>query len=149
MYKQLKNQLDDKSIIEEEIKGISNRITYKLQKQLGLKATNYSDAKLEIVAMGKNDKFINAFASVEKLDKELNELKGEKKIIEESINKISKSIDGMDDTEKKVFKCRYILGLSRRATAERLSFSEDRIKQISREITKKMQDYPFITPPLC
>lgn len=138
MYKELKTELEDKKINEKLIKGKEERIAFKLQKQLGLKASNISDAKMETVGITKNDKFILAFASVEKLEAEVNVLKQENRIIEKTIDKIAKEIDSMGDNEKKVFKCRYILGLSRRATAERLSFSEDRIKQISREISKKM-----------
>ena len=40
--------------------------------------------------------------------------------------------------ELNVFKCRYMLGLSNRETAERLGYTIDRIKQINREISKKM-----------
>lgn len=138
MYKELKTELDDKKINDQLIRGKEERITFKLQKQLGLKASNITEAKMEIVGITKNDKFILAFAAIEKLSNEVDKLKEENKIIEKTINKIAKGIDNMDDTEKKVFKCRYILGLSRRATAERLSFSEDRIKQISRNITKKI-----------
>lgn len=138
MYKELKTELDDKKINDILIKSKTERISFKLQKQLGLKSSNYSDAKLEIVAMSKNDKFINAFASVEELDKEVEILKDENKIIDNTINVISREIDKMKDNEKSVFKCRYILGLSVNETAERLGYGEDRIKQISREISKKM-----------
>lgn len=138
MYKELKTELENKRINEQLIKGKEERIAFKLQNQLGLKSSNISDAKIETVGITKNDKFVLAFASVEKLEAEVHALKQENRIIEKTIDKIAREIDSMDDNEKKVFKCRYILGLSRRATAERLSFSEDRIKQISREISKKM-----------
>lgn len=138
MYKELKTELDDKKINDILIKGKSDRIKYKLQKQLGLKSANYSEAKLEVVGMSKNDKFINAFASVEKLDKEVEVLKGENKIIDNTIDDVSREIDKMKDNEKSVFKCRYILGLTQEKTAEKLSYSLIRVKQLDKEISKKI-----------
>ena len=44
----------------------------------------------------------------------------------------------MNNLELNVFKCRYMLGLSNRQTAERLGYGIDRIKQINREIAKKL-----------
>ena len=138
MYKELKTEIDDKKINDILITGKAERIRHKLQKQLGLKAANYSEAKLETIGMSKNDKFINAFASVEKLNNELEVLKGENKIIDNTINNVSKEIDKMKDNEKSVFKCRYILGLTQERTAERLNYSLIRVKQLDKEISKKM-----------
>ncbi len=137
MYKQLKRQLDDKKIIEKNIRELEERIKIIIQKQLGLKGTSYSDIKLEIVG-NTDDKFAQTFAKVESLDKERESLIEERKIIIDFIDDIYKSITNMNNIELNVFKCRYILGLSRKKTAERLGYTEDRIKQITRKINKKM-----------
>ena len=137
MYKQLKRQLDDKKIIEKNIKELDDRIAFIIQKRLGLKGTSYSDIKLEIVG-NTDDKFAQTFAKVESLDKERESLIEERKIIIDFIDDIYKSITNMNNIELNVFKCRYILGLSRKKTAERLGYTEDRIKQITRKINKKM-----------
>ena len=52
--------------------------------------------------------------------------------------KLSNNGESAANVELNVFKCRYILGLSNRETAERLGYTIDRIKQINREISKKM-----------
>lgn len=137
MYKQLKRQMDDKNIIDKNIRELEDRIKFKIQKQLGLHGTCFED--LKIVSVGKqDDKFLKVFAQVEKLDKDLQELKEEQKIIKEFINDVYKSITNMNNQELKVFKCRYMLGLSNRDTAERLGYSIDRVKQINRIIKQKM-----------
>ena len=137
MYKKLKKQLDDKKILERNIRELEDRITFIIQKQLGLKGTSYSDIKLEIIGT-KDDKFLNTFAKVENLEKDRLNLIEERNIISNFIDDVYKSITNMNNTELNVFKCRYILGLSNRQTAERLGYTIDRIKQINREILKKM-----------
>ena len=139
MYKQLKRQIDDKTIIDKNIRELEDRIRYKIQKQLGLKGTCFEDIK--ILSVGKqDDKFTRTFSQIEKLDKDRQELVGEKIIIVDFIDDVYKSITNMSNTELNVFKCKYILGLTNRETAERLGFSIQRIKQINTEIIKKMQD---------
>ena len=137
MYKQLKKQLDERDNINKIIKSLDERIALIIHKRLGLRGTSYSDIKLEIIG-NTDDKFAQTFAKVEKLDKERAVLIEERKIIAKLINDVSKNISNGNDIEQKVFKCRYILGLSRKKTAERLGYTEDRIKQITREIKKKM-----------
>lgn len=137
MYKQLKKQLDDKKIIERNIRELEDRISFIIQKRLGLKGTSYSDIKLEF-AGNTDDKFIQTFAKVENLEKDRLNLIEERNIIVNFIDDVYKSITNMNNTELNVFKCRYILGLSNRQTAERLGYTIDRIKQINREILKKM-----------
>lgn len=144
MYKQLKSQIDDKNIINMTIKELDERIKLILQSQLGLKATSFTEAKIE--CGGKKDKFAKAFSKVEKLDKELNILYQEKEIIDKFLKEVEKAISDMNDLEKDTFRCRYMLGLTRIETAKRLGYSVDRIKQINKNISSKMKDYPFITP---
>lgn len=137
MYRQLKKQLDDKEIIDKNIKALDDRIKNIIHKQLGLKGTSYSDIKVERV-LNTNDKYASIFAKVENLDKEKEVLIEERKIITDFINDVYKSINNMNNIELKVFKYRFMIGLSRKQTAERLGYTEDRIKQITRKIKSKM-----------
>ena len=95
MYKELKQELEDKKILEEEIK------------------------------------------SLEELDKRREVIQEELDIINKHLDTIDKRLSEMKDKEKKVFRCRYIWGLSVRETAERLHFSQDYVKEISSKINKK------------
>lgn len=135
MYKQLKTQLEDKRILEEQIRGLEDRIRFKIQRQLGLHATSYAELKIECPTF--EDKFAKVFAKIENLDKDLQDLKGEHKIIEDSLSKVDNILGQLDEKEKKVFRCRYIWGLSVKETAERLNYSIDHIKDISRKINQK------------
>jgi len=137
MYKQLKKQIDEKEIIDLNIKELTERIEFIIHKRLGLKGSSYSDIKIEMIGVT-DDKYLQAFAKVENLDKDRELLIEEKKIIDDFINDVYKSINNMNNLELNVFKCRYMLGLSNRQTAERLGYGIDRIKQINREIAKKI-----------
>lgn len=135
MYKQIKTQLEDKRLLEELIRGLEDRIKFKIQKQLGLSATSYAELKIECPTV--EDKFIRVFGKIEELDKDLQKSKEELSIIEKCIGNIDKQMSTMDNVEKKIFRNRYILGLSVRQTAEKLHYSTDRIKQITRKIFQK------------
>ena len=139
MYKQLKKQLDEKRIIDRTIEELTDRIEFIIHKKLGLKGSSYSDIKIEMIGVT-DDKYLQAFAKVENLDKDREQLIEEKKIIDDFINDVYKSINNMNNLELNVFKCRYMLGLSNKDTAERLSFSIQRIKQINKEIIQKLKD---------
>lgn len=135
MYKQLKTDLEDKRILEEEILGKKERIKYIIQKELGVHATTYSELKVQCPVI--DTKNARVFGKLEKLDKELHTIEGEYNIIDKSLENIDEIISTMDSIEKQVFRCRYILGLSRKATAERLNYSPDRIKQITKKILQR------------
>lgn len=135
MYKELKTDLEDKRILEELISSKKERIKYIIQKELGIHATTYSELKVQCPII--DDKNARIFGKVEKMDKELHVLEGEYNIIEKSLENTDKIMSTMDSIEKKVFRNRYILGLSVRMTAEKLNYSMDRIKQITRKILKK------------
>ncbi len=144
MYKQLKNQIDDKEIITKNIRELEDRIKFKIQKQLGLHGTSFSDIKIEAIGK-KDDKFLRTFSQIENLDKDRLTLIEERDIIDKFLNDIYKSISKMGDLELNVFKSRYILGLTQQETATRLNYTIDRIKQIDRNIKEKLKDYTFIT----
>ena len=135
MYKRLKKDLEDKRILEEEIQGLKDQIKYKIQKQLGLHATTYKELKIECPTV--DDKFVRVFSQIEKLDNDLHNLEGELELINKRLDNIDEQMKSMDSIEKKIFRNRYVLGLSVRQTAERMNYSADRIKQISRKIMQK------------
>lgn len=135
MYKELKTELEDKIILEELISSKKERIKYIIQRELGIHATTYSELKIQCPVI--DDKNARVFGKVEKLDKELQELKEELSIIEKNLENIDKILAELNDTEKKVFRCRYIWGMSVKQTADRLNYSEQHIKRITKEILKK------------
>lgn len=135
MYKSLKNDIEDKKILEELIKTKEERIKYKIQQELGLHATTYSELKVECFSV--DDRFSRVFAQIERIDNERIVLQGELSIIENEIQKVDELLSTMDDISKSVFRCRYIWGLSVSKTAERLHYGKDRIKQIAREMFQK------------
>lgn len=135
MYKQLKKQLSDKRILEEMIRGYEDRIKFKIQKQLGLHATTYAELKIECPTV--EDKFARVFSNIEKLDNERIELVEELSIINKLLENVDEQMKKLNDIENKVFRNRYILGLSVKQTAEKLNYSTDRVKQISRKIMQK------------
>lgn len=133
MYKDLKKMLEDKKILEEEIRGFEERIKYKIQKELGLHSTTFKELKIEALNII-DDRFARVFAKVEELDKSRELRQGELDIINNILNSIDELISKMSDTEKKVFRCRYYWGMSVKDTAERLGYNPDYIKQITRKI---------------
>ncbi len=135
MYKRLKKDLEDKRLLEEEIQGLKDQIKYKIQKQLGLHATTYKELKIECPII--EDKFARVFSQIEKLDNDLQNLEGELNIINIRLDNIDEQMKIMDSIEKQVFRNRYILGLSVSQTAERLNYSEQHIKRITKELFQK------------
>ena len=86
MYKHIKEDLEDKKILEEEIQGLKERIKYKIQNELGLHATTFSELKVECPKI--EDKFLRTFTKIEKLDKKREVLQGELSIIERTIENV-------------------------------------------------------------
>lgn len=135
MYKELKTDLEDKRILEELISSKKERIKYIIQKELGVHATTYSELKIQCPTV--DDKNARTFSKVEKLDNEVKVLEGEYELIDKSLENTDKIMATMDSTEKKIFRNRYILGLSVKNTAEKMNYSPDRIKQITRKMFQK------------
>ena len=78
MYRQLKKQIYDKSVIDKNIRELEDRIRFKIQKQLGLHGTTFADIKIESLG-NKDDKFLKTFSQVEHLDNDRLELVEERK----------------------------------------------------------------------
>ena len=128
MYKELYKELEDKKILEEELKSLEERIKLKIQRELGLHSTTFNELKVKFN--------FRVFAKIESLDKRKNLIQEELKIIEEHLNIIDRRLGEMKDIEKKVFRCRYIWGLSVKDTAERLGYSVQHIKKITKDLFK-------------
>lgn len=110
MYRELKKQINDKEIITKNIRELEDRIKFKIQKQLGLHGTTFSDIKISSVGE-KDDKFLKTFAQIENLDKDRLVLIEEREIIDNFINDVYKSINNINDTELKVFRYKYVNNL--------------------------------------
>ena len=74
---------------------------FKIQKELGLHATTYTELKVETSNIV-DDKFARIFASIEKLDKRREKSEEELKIIETTLKNVDTLLSKMDDKEKKV-----------------------------------------------
>lgn len=135
MYKELKNQLEDKRTLEGQIQDLKDRIKYKIQKELGLHATTYSELKVECPTV--DDRFSKVFAKIEDLDKRKTLLEGELAIIENGLIEINETLKKSSDKHKKVFKARFVDGLSVNQTAIKLNYSDKQIKRITAELFKK------------
>lgn len=141
MYKDLKKWLEDKKILEEDIKGLNERIKYKIQKELGLHSTTFKEVKIETLNIV-DDRFLRVFEKIEKLDKRREMLQGELDIINDVLNNIDTLIKGMTDIKKEVFRCRFILGLTVEETAKRLGYSSKQIKRITKEMFENSKMSP-------
>ena len=135
MYKELRQWLEDKKILEEILHGLEERIEFKIQKELGIHATTFKELKIQCVNI--DDKFTNTFIKIEKLDKRREVVQEELDIINRRLDKIDNMISKMNGIEKKIFKCRYIWGMPIKNIAERLNYSEIQVKRILKEINKK------------
>lgn len=136
MYKDIKDMLEDKKILEELIKGLEDTIKYKIENELGLHSTTFSELKVETMGVIE-DKFARVFAKLESLDKKRETRQGELDIINRRLNNLDNLIGQMSDKKKKVFRCRYIWGMPIKSIAERLNYSEIQVKRILKEINKK------------
>jgi len=137
MLKELKNDLTDKKILEEQLHSKETRKKYIIEKRLGLKATSLTECKL--LLSERHDKYAETFAKIERLEKDIDNIKGELRIISESLEKVAKIMEGSKIRELNVFRCRYMIGLTQLETAERLHFSIDRIKQLDKIIREKLE----------
>lgn len=135
MYKELRQWLEDKKILEEILHGLEERIEFKIQKELGIHATTFKELKIQCVNI--DDKFTNTFIKIEKLDKRREVAQEELDIINRRLDKIDNMISKMNGIEKQIFRCRYIWGMPIKNIAERLNYSEIQVKRILKEINKK------------
>ena len=135
MYKELRQWLEDKKILEEILHGLEERIEFKIQKELGIHATTFKELKIQCVNI--DDKFTNTFIKIEKLDKRRAVAQEELDIINRRLDKIDNMISKMNGIEKQIFRCRYIWGMPIKNIAERLNYSEIQVKRILKEINKK------------
>lgn len=135
MYKELKQWLEDKKILEEVLHGLEERIEFKIQKELGVHATTFKELKIQCINL--DDKFTNTFIKIEQLDKRREIVQEELDIINRRLDKIDNMISEMNGIEKQIFRCRYIWGMPIKNIAERLNYSEIQVKRILKEINKK------------
>ena len=137
MLKGLKNDLTEQKILEEQLQSKEMRKKYIIERKLGLKASSLSECKL--LLSGKHDKYLETFAKIERLEKDIDDIKEELRIISDSLKRITKIMEDSHIRILDVFRCRYMLGLTQLETARRLHFSIDRIKQLDKIIREKLE----------
>ena len=76
---------------------------------------------------------------MEELEKEKDLVKKELNIIKDFFDKIDRDISQMKEKEKKVFKAKYLYGLSNLDIASQLNCSEKTIQRLLKEIEKNIK----------
>ena len=133
-YSVIRKIKNDCALYEKTYKLLNERIQLKIDEKLGLHGFTFDEVKVQNEKHP--DRFTATFAELEELDEERSLVKKELDIINDYFNKIDRSIEQMDETEKKVFKAKYIYGLSHADIASKLDCSEKTIQRIIKEINE-------------
>lgn len=134
VLKELSNILLDQTILNEMKNKLEKRIILKLN-QLGVRGSSYSEVVIKI--SGVRDKYADAFIKVENLIERRDTIVKELKIIEDTIIDVRDKMKDSHALEYEVFNLHYFENLTLQEIAKRLSYSLDRVKQISAKISKK------------
>ena len=131
IIRKLKNDL----ILHEKTYNLLNEIIQlKIDEKLGLHGFTFDEVKVE--KEKHPDKFTETYAKLEELDKDRTVEKKELDMIKDYFSEIDRSIEKMDEIEKKVFKAKYLYGLSHVDIAAKLDRSEKTIQRIVKDINK-------------
>ncbi len=133
-YSVIRKIKNDRALYEKTYKLLNERIQLKIDEKLGLHGFTFDEVKVQNEKHP--DRFTATFAELEELDEERSLVKKELDIINDYFNEIDRSIEQMDETEKKVFKAKYIYGLSHADIASKLDCSEKTIQRIIKEINE-------------
>lgn len=137
MYKQLNWHLEQQKVLEIEIIGLEKRIKHKIQKELGLHSSTYSELRIECAKF--DDKFSRVFAQVEFLDKQLKYKKEELEIEIETINKIYQILSNFNDRENKIYLDYYLNHLSTIKIGIKYRISDRQVRKILNKINKQIE----------
>lgn len=116
---------------------LNQRIRLKIDEILGLRGMSFSEVKIKLNS--ERDKYSTVLAELEELDKEKDLVKKELNIIKDFFDKIDRDISQMKEKEKKVFKAKYLYGLSNLDIASQLNCSEKTIQRLLKEIEKNIK----------
>lgn len=133
-YSVIRKLKNDRTLYEKTYKFLNERIQLKIDEKLGLHGFTFDEVKVQNEKHP--DRFTATFAELEELDKERTLIKKELDMINDYFNEIDRSIEEMDETEKKVFKAKYIYGLSHANIATKLDCSEKTIQRIIKDINE-------------
>lgn len=133
-YSVIRKIKNDRTLYEKTYKFLNERIQLKIDEKLGLHGFTFDEVKVQNEKHP--DRFTATFAELEELDKERTLIKKELDMINDYFNEIDRSIEEMDETEKKVFKAKYIYGLSHANIATKLDCSEKTIQRIIKDINE-------------
>lgn len=133
-YSVIRKIKNDRTLYEKTYKFLNERIQLKIDEKLGLHGFTFDEVKVQNEKHP--DRFTATFAELEELDKERTLIKKELDMINDYFNEIDRSIEEMDETEKKVFKAKYLYGLSHADIATKLDCSEKTIQRIIKDINE-------------
>lgn len=134
-YILLKNQLQDKSIYEKLIHALDKRIQHLIDEELGLRGMSFDEVKVQKTEF--KDRYSNAFAKVEDLDRDRQIAKEQLDIIQQFLNEVDQSIKDMNDKEKEIFRLKYIYGLSNKEIENRGIACDKTIRTYLKEIDRR------------
>jgi DNA-directed RNA polymerase specialized sigma subunit len=133
-YSVIRKLKNDRTLYEKTYKLLNERIQLKIDEKLGLHGFTFDEVKVQNEKHP--DRFTATFAELEELDKERTLVKKELDMINDYFNKIDRSIEEMNEVEKKVFKAKYLYGLSHAYIATKLDCSEKTIQRIIKDINE-------------
>lgn len=133
-YSVIRKLKNDRTLYEKTYKLLNERIQLKIDEKLGLHGFTFDEVKVQNEKHP--DRFTATFAELEELDKERTLVKKELDMINDYFNKIDRSIEEMNEVEKKVFKAKYLYGLSHADIATKLDCSEKTIQRIIKDINE-------------
>jgi len=136
-YNLILKQKEDEQLYKRVYDLLNQRIKLKIDEKLGLRGMSFSEVKIKLNS--ERDKYSTVLAELEELEKEKDLVKKELNIIKDFFDKIDRDISQMKEKEKKVFKAKYLYGLSNLDIASQLNCSEKTIQRLLKEIEKNIK----------
>lgn len=136
-YNLILKQKEDEQLYKRVYDLLNQRIKLKIDEKLGLQGMSFSEVKIKLNS--ERDKYSTVLAELEELEKEKDLVKKELNIIKDFFDKIDRDISQMKEKEKKVFKAKYLYGLSNLDIASQLNCSEKTIQRLLKEIEKNIK----------
>lgn len=136
-YNLILKQKEDEQLYMRVYDLLNQRIKLKIDEKLGLRGMSFSEVKIKLNS--ERDKYSTVLAELEELEKEKDLVKKELNIIKDFFDKIDRDISQMKEKEKKVFKAKYLYGLSNLDIASQLNCSEKTIQRLLKEIEKNIK----------
>lgn len=133
-YSVIRKLKNDQTLYEKTYKLLNERIQLKIDETLGLHGFTFDEVKVQNEKHP--DKYTTTFAELEELDKSRTLVKKELDKINDYFNEIDRDIEAMSEIEKKVFKAKYLYGLSHANIATKLDCSEKTIQRIIKDINE-------------